>query len=252
MWEVSWRRNRDCNILTPSSSDYSSTSSLFFWVAQPGSWGPKPSVFHWLSLQQRLELTAPNWTLPASNVNKLKQSVAPGNIIVWRPPASRERRNCTDFNLFTGQGDIFDIFDWMDLFLDWRLGRGPICYTCTHQPSLLVGLFDYIHYLQGADVSLCNSANTISSTSMNPSTNNAYEFVFTSQANSYMSYSSYLDDLWDGRHEAGQLLFCGLLLPRLFQNNTQCLCVVPSCFFSLHYVNFQKGLSYCYIDTVTA
>ena len=22
-----------------------------------------------------------------------------------------------------------DIFDWMHLFLDWQLGRGPICYT---------------------------------------------------------------------------------------------------------------------------
>ena len=60
-------------------------------------------------------------------------SVAPGYIIVWRSPASRGRRNCTDFNPFTGQGDIFDIFDRMHLFLDWRLGRGPICdrYTST-------------------------------------------------------------------------------------------------------------------------
>ena len=36
---------------------------------------------------------------------QLKPSVAPGYIIVWRPPASCGRRNCTEFNLSTGQGD---------------------------------------------------------------------------------------------------------------------------------------------------
>ena len=51
VWKVSWRRNRDCNILIPSSSDYSSTSSSFCSAAQPGSWGPKPSVWRWLSLR---------------------------------------------------------------------------------------------------------------------------------------------------------------------------------------------------------
>ena len=51
VWEVSWRRNRDSNMLTPSSSDNSSTSSSFCWAAQPGSWGPKPSVWRWLSLR---------------------------------------------------------------------------------------------------------------------------------------------------------------------------------------------------------
>ena len=40
----------DCNILTPSSSDHSSTSSSFCWAAQPGSWGPRPSVWSWFSL----------------------------------------------------------------------------------------------------------------------------------------------------------------------------------------------------------
>ena len=51
VWEVSWRWNRDCNILTPSSSDYSSISSSFCWAAQPGSWGPNLSVRRWLSLR---------------------------------------------------------------------------------------------------------------------------------------------------------------------------------------------------------
>ena len=34
----------DCNILTPSSSGHSSTSSSFCWAAQLGSWGPKPCL----------------------------------------------------------------------------------------------------------------------------------------------------------------------------------------------------------------
>ena len=36
-WVGDWT---DCNILTPSSSVFSSTSFLFCWAAQPGSWGP--------------------------------------------------------------------------------------------------------------------------------------------------------------------------------------------------------------------
>ena len=42
--EVSWRLNRDCNILTPISSIFSSTSFSFCWAAQPGalSWFSLP------------------------------------------------------------------------------------------------------------------------------------------------------------------------------------------------------------------
>ena len=35
--EVSWRLKKDCNILTPSSSVFSSTSFSFCWAAQPGA-----------------------------------------------------------------------------------------------------------------------------------------------------------------------------------------------------------------------
>ena len=91
----------DCNILTPASSGYSSTSSSFCWATQSGSWGPKPSVWSWFSLrgQLRLELNS------NSNFNynwlSLEFSVAPGYIIVWRSPAYCERRICTEFNPFT-------------------------------------------------------------------------------------------------------------------------------------------------------
>ena len=40
-----------------------------------------------------------------SNSNWLKPSLAPGYIIVWHPPASCGRRNCTEFNPSTNQGD---------------------------------------------------------------------------------------------------------------------------------------------------
>ena len=47
----------DCNILTPSSSVFSSTSFSFCWAAQLGSWGPKPSAGSWFSLPW----TPTNW-----------------------------------------------------------------------------------------------------------------------------------------------------------------------------------------------
>ena len=61
---------KDCYILTPSSSDHSSTS-FAFWLgcSTVGHWGPKPSVWSWFSLRRhpisncysnsRLELTNP-------------------------------------------------------------------------------------------------------------------------------------------------------------------------------------------------
>ena len=61
VWEVSWRL-RDCNILTISSSDYSSTSFLFGCAAPPGVLRAQPSagssfslpwtVANWLQLTQ--------------------------------------------------------------------------------------------------------------------------------------------------------------------------------------------------------
>ena len=104
----------DCYILTPSSSDHSSTSSSFCWAAQPGFRGLKPSVWHWLSLRHLVPNCDwnsncdcnSNWTLPASNSNLLKPSVVSSYIIVCRPPTSCGRRICTEFNLSTGQGDV--------------------------------------------------------------------------------------------------------------------------------------------------
>ena len=97
MWVMCGRSvgdGTDCHILTPSSSDHRSTFS-FCWAAQPGSWGPKPSVWRWrwLSLRHLVRNCDwnsncncnSNWTLPTSDPNCLKPSVAPGYIIDWPP-----------------------------------------------------------------------------------------------------------------------------------------------------------------------
>ena len=55
VWEVSWRLNKDCNVLTPSSSIFSITSFSFCWAAQPGTQRAQLSAgscSHCLELQQ--------------------------------------------------------------------------------------------------------------------------------------------------------------------------------------------------------
>ena len=71
---------------------------------------------HCLELQHELNC---NWL-------QLTQTVWGTRLYIGRPPASCERRNCTEFNPSIGQGDIFDR---IHLFLDWRLGRWSICYN---------------------------------------------------------------------------------------------------------------------------
>ena len=83
-WIGDWT---DCNILTPSSSGHSSTSSSFCLAAQPG-------VLRAQALCWELVLTASNCN-SNTNCNWLQLtdlSVAPGYIIVWRPWASQLHR----------------------------------------------------------------------------------------------------------------------------------------------------------------
>ena len=103
---------RDCHILTPSSSDHSSTSSSICWAVQPGSWGPKPSVWSWFSLRHLISnwnyISNSNcncnskWTdrLPASNWHK--PSLAPVGV-----------RICTEFNHVQRSRWYSDILDRM-------------------------------------------------------------------------------------------------------------------------------------------
>ena len=69
---------QSCNILTPSSSGYSSASFSFCWAAQPEAWEPSSQLgasSHSFELQQ----LTPNY-----NYNSLEIPVAPGYMIVWR------------------------------------------------------------------------------------------------------------------------------------------------------------------------
>ena len=66
VWEVSWRLNKDCNILTPlSSSGHSSMSFSFSWAAQPGAWGLTLSAESWFP-PLGLEHWTPTAWLPVS------------------------------------------------------------------------------------------------------------------------------------------------------------------------------------------
>ena len=80
----------NCNILTPSSFVFSSTSFSFCWAAQSEVLRAHSPLLGAGSLSSNLSPT--NW-LQLSEL-----PVAPGYIIVWHPPASCERRICTQFN----------------------------------------------------------------------------------------------------------------------------------------------------------
>ena len=122
MWEVSWRR-RETATYWPQVP--LTLVALLTHSAGLLNWGPEgPSPLsgagsHCLKLQLELQL---------------QLTVAPGYIIVWCLLAASGHRICTEFNPFTGQGDIFDP---MHLFLpliyagaslNWRLSQGSICY----------------------------------------------------------------------------------------------------------------------------
>ena len=102
MWGVSWRLNKDCNILTPSSSATSSTSFSFSLAAQPGAQraaSPQSGADSHagiLSSKLWLQLT--------------ELLVTQGYIIVWRPPAS-----CAPNSTRLQSRLSLDIFDQMHL-----------------------------------------------------------------------------------------------------------------------------------------
>ena len=107
VWEVSWRLNKDCNVLTPSSSGHSSISFPFSWAAQPGARG----------------------TLTSNSGLQLTDFLShPGYIIIWCPPASWGVSIRTQFNPSTVKviprylrPDASDIYK--GAFLIWQLGR---------------------------------------------------------------------------------------------------------------------------------
>ena len=107
VWEVSWRLNRDCNILTPSSSVFSSTSFSFCWAAQPGVPRAQPSAESKFSLPRTATTDSKTTELP----------LAPGYIIVWHSPASCGCHICTQFNPSTVK--IIPWYLWPDEPVPW-------------------------------------------------------------------------------------------------------------------------------------
>ena len=106
----------DCNILTPSSSDYSSTCFSFCWAVQTGvTEGRKPSVWSWFSLPRTATQTPTNWL-------QLTQAVCGTWLYYW-----------LTYTCFLWASQLHQIqpvhrsrwypyiFDRMHLFLDWRL-----------------------------------------------------------------------------------------------------------------------------------
>ena len=104
VWEVSWRWEQTATYWPQVPLYYSSTSSSFYWAAQPGSWGPKASVWCWLSLQHLVTVTATRTELCLPRTpTELKPFVAPGYIIVT--PTCFLWTSAPNSTISTGQGD---------------------------------------------------------------------------------------------------------------------------------------------------
>ena len=116
-WIGDWT---DCNILTPSSFVFSSTSFSFCWAAQLGVLRAHSPLLGAGSLYSILSPTNRHQTnnflshrvISLFDIHLLPVSVASAPNST--PPQSRF---------------YADIFDRMHLFLDWRLGRRSICYN---------------------------------------------------------------------------------------------------------------------------
>ena len=121
-WVGDWT---NCNILTPSSFVFSSTSFSFCWVAQSGVLRAHSPP---LGASSLYSILSPTRLTP----NSLNLSVAPGYIIICRPPASCGRHICTQFNHSHGYTLIYSTGCTCYLHRGisfWQFGRGSICYT---------------------------------------------------------------------------------------------------------------------------
>ena len=131
VWQVSWRLNKDCNILTLSSSGYSSTSISSWRAAQPGSLRTQLSAGTWFSLLELQQLT------PNSDLQLTWTSCSTGLYNCLTSTCFSEHCICTQFNLSTVK-----VIPWYLLpdtpviytgaFLIWQLGQvgGQYVTTC--------------------------------------------------------------------------------------------------------------------------
>ena len=139
VWEVSRRRGQTATYWPQVLPTIAALLSHSDWAAQP--WvteGPSP-----LSAAGSYSACILSPTETATGTDP-KPSVAPGYIFVCRPPASCGRTHrppSPNSTTSTGQGDIpisstgcacFAVLPliYTGASLDWRLGRGSVCYTC--------------------------------------------------------------------------------------------------------------------------
>ena len=109
----------DCNMLTPGSSVFSSTSFSFCWAAQPGALRAQLSAgfgSHCLKLQQ-LTPNSKLTELPVAPEALFNAHLLPVSI-TFAPNSTHPQSRLSP-----------DIFDQMHLFIDWQLGRRSICYN---------------------------------------------------------------------------------------------------------------------------
>ena len=73
VWEMSWRLNKDCNILTPPPAHpgHSSVSFSFSWTAQTGDLGAPRLSWELVSTARTGTLSSKLWTLTDSNFHRV-------------------------------------------------------------------------------------------------------------------------------------------------------------------------------------
>ena len=143
VWEVSWRRRETATYWPQVPLTIPALLPHSAGLLNRRSWGPKPSVWSWVSLRHFISdwncNSNSNWRLELIASNSPKPSVAPGYIIVWHPPASCGR---TYLHRIQPRPQVKVLFRYLrpdapvsavplliytGASLDWRLGRGPIC-----------------------------------------------------------------------------------------------------------------------------
>ena len=122
VWEVSWRLNKDCNILTPSSSSYSSTSFSSCGTAQPRALRAPLSAWSGSHSFELQPLT------PNSDLQLTRTSCSTGLYNCLTPTCYSECHICTQFNPSTVKAIPWYLqldapVIYTGAFLIWQLGR---------------------------------------------------------------------------------------------------------------------------------
>ena len=143
VWEVSWRLNKDCNILTPSSSGYSSTSFSSCGAAQPE--GPA-SVGTWFLLLEQQQLT------PNSDLQLTRTSCSIGfdtHLLQWASHLhSIQPVHSHSYPLISSTECICYLHRCIS-YLTARPGRRSICYNINRRKKTTLWIFQATNWWQG-------------------------------------------------------------------------------------------------------